>query len=344
MNKQYSVLIPAYNPDKKLIELLKELQSNDIEKIVIVNDGSATDTIFKKIEKEKNPKVVILTHEVNRGKGAALKTGLKYLLSEVKNSVGVVTADADGQHIPKDIFKVGETLLKNPKKFILGYRRFGKKTPLRSRIGNNLTKFLFQYLIRLPIKDTQSGLRGIPNAKIPACLEIPYNDYEFETKMLLEAKKECCQIVQVPIATVYIDDNKSSHFNPIKDSAKIYFILFKFILSSASSVIVEYFCFTLYYMIFGNILGSQIFARTISATFNFLVNKEKVFKSKEFILVPLLKYILLAFSLGAGSYFIIILLVDIFNINVFLAKVIAEVGLFFISFFVQKHIVFVDKK
>lgn len=230
--EKYSIIIPAYNPGNELSELAKHLLTSTLSNIIIINDGSLSnhDPIFEELLQLSN-RIIILEHNLNLGKGAALKTGLNYAYVNFKDDVGVVTADADGQHAVEDILKVSKALIQNPNSLILGTRNFpqdGKQIPLRSQFGNRLTIKLFQYLMGLKLNDTQSGLRGIPLDFIPSLLDINQNRYEFELRMLIECKLHHRNIKGIPIKTIYINNNKTSNFRPIVDSLKIYVVLFYF--------------------------------------------------------------------------------------------------------------------
>ena len=223
------ILIPAYRPDEKLLHLLESLHAAGHNEILVVNDGSGVDCdgIFAEIRRRWSS-VTVLSHETNRGKGDALKTGFRYLLEHTDNtSGGVVTADADGQHTVPDIRCVMDEMERAPEALVLGVRMFEGKVPFRSAFGNRLTRFLLRLLYGLRIPDTQTGLRGLPRAMMERCLEIPSGRYEFELDMLLAAASGGIEIRSVPIRTVYINDNASSHFHPLRDSARIYSVLFR---------------------------------------------------------------------------------------------------------------------
>jgi glycosyltransferase involved in cell wall biosynthesis len=221
-----TALIPAYNPTSELKELVGDLLKNGFERVVVVDDGSevASKLLFDSL-KDKD-RVVLLRHAVNLGKGAALKTGLNYIYCHSGADSGVVTLDADGQHLVEDALKVAVALIKHPESLIMGTRVFDKDVPLRSRIGNVITRHLFRLLTGINLTDTQTGLRGIPKDYIPPLLKIKSNGYEFELDMLIACKYTGVVIVEQTINTVYIDGNRSSYFNPIIDSMKIYFVLF----------------------------------------------------------------------------------------------------------------------
>ena len=224
------ILIPAYHPDEKLLHLLESLHAAGLCRILVVNDGSGPDCdgIFSEIRRRWSS-VTVLAHETNRGKGGALKTAFRYLLEHADSSSqqGAVTADADGQHTVPDIRCVMDEMERAPEALVLGVRMFEGKVPLRSAFGNRLTRFLLRLLYGVRIPDTQTGLRGIPRAMMERCLEIPSDRYEFELDMLLAAVSDGIGIRSVPIRTIYIDDNASSHFHPLRDSARIYSVLFR---------------------------------------------------------------------------------------------------------------------
>ena len=138
MDKRIIILIPAYEPTMTLIDLLKRLNKEKIE-VVVVNDGSGDDydEVFDKVEKYAS----LIEHDVNRGKGAALKTGFSYIKDNYKDNYVVVTMDCDGQHSISDALKIGRYALDNPKELVLGKRVRSSKTPLRSRLGNAITRF-----------------------------------------------------------------------------------------------------------------------------------------------------------------------------------------------------------
>ena len=219
MTKKIAVLIPVLNPDKNLLELISALQEI-FTCIVVVNDGSTKGIqIFDNL---KSQGVAVLDHPINRGKGAALKTGMRWIQEQDPDIDGVVTADSDGQHTPNDIEKIANSLVKQHQGLVLGVRAFHGDVPFRSRIGNILTRSLFKALTGLSIKDTQTGLRGIPKQLIPRLLEIPGDRYEYEMRMLADCKYHVDKPIQVDIATIYIAGNVASHFHPIRDSIKIW--------------------------------------------------------------------------------------------------------------------------
>ncbi len=338
LNTKPTIIIPAYKPDQSLIGLVRELTQHNLS-LIIVNDGSGPlfESIFQACE---HPCVTILSHAVNMGKGQALKTAFNYFLNqEDTNCPGVVTADADGQHLVQDILNVSEALSHHPYALCLGVRNFSQGVPFRSRFGNNLTRFIFKILIGHSLSDTQTGLRGIPRSFLKSLLKTSSNGYDFELDMLISAAKQKIKMKEISIQTVYKDNNKSSHFNPLVDSFKIYFVFFRFLIFAIVSGLLDFLAFSLAYLVFGQVLVSETLARIFSGTCNFLLNKELVFKSKERILPEALKYATLCLVNLGFSYGLISSLVFL-GANVFASKLIALAGLFVANFAIQKVLVF----
>lgn len=218
-------VIPAYNPDNTLVNLTNELL-NDFDKLIIVNDGSQEDKIFDMLK--KNSHCIVLTHETNLGKGVALKTAFKYYLDNLSNDyLGVVTIDADGQHLVIDAINMSK-ILEEKDKFILGTRLFNtKETPLRNKFGNRITSKVFKLLYKVYLKDTQTGLRAIPNRLISTLINLTGERFEYELNMLIKLVKIKEEIIEYDIHTVYLkNSNKKSHFKVLNDSIKIYKTMF----------------------------------------------------------------------------------------------------------------------
>lgn len=220
--RDVAVIIPSYNPDEKLVNLVEELVDYGFENVVVVNDGSSSESLpyFEKVAEKKECK--LLVHEVNKGKGRALKTAFSYCKG-MKECCGVITVDGDGQHLLKDIVTCVEAMHHDKEKVVLGVRDFSAKhVPFRSKFGNEITKMIFRVLCGICISDTQTGLRGIPTQYLSQFISYQGERYEYETNMLLMMKKNKIAWTEVKISTVYLDNNATSHFNPIKDSWKIY--------------------------------------------------------------------------------------------------------------------------
>ncbi|HKK01052.1 MAG TPA: bifunctional glycosyltransferase family 2/GtrA family protein, partial [Desulfuromonadales bacterium] len=320
--------------------LVKDLIDLDLRPIVVVNDGSdpSCRALFDRLAEMDDCHVV--HHAVNLGKGRALKSGFNYCCLNFPQVSGIVTVDADGQHLSQDVRRVAEEFLRNPRSLVIGTRTFAKGTPLRSRVGNLATRYVFRVLVGGRISDTQSGLRCIPMDFVPELLRLEGERYEYEMNMLIAARKKRIGIREVEIATIYLENNRSSHFNPLIDSMKIYFLLLRFSFSSLLASSIDFVVFSTLFLVNHNILISLIAARLISGSVNFVVNKNLVFHSCERPALPLLKYFVLFVGLAVLSFFSIRELADL-GMNVIAAKLVAETVLFFGSFTIQRDFVFV---
>ncbi len=299
--------------------------------------------IFDKAEQY----ATILRHQVNQGKGQALKTAFQFIKEQ--NSYGtVVTADADGQHKIWDIFRTANKASENPNKLILGVRAFTGKVPLRSRFGNSLTKALFKLQTGVGVTDTQTGLRAFTTNLISFMLKIEGQRYEYEMNMLLEASREY-EILEVPIETVYINDNEGSHFRPIKDGLMIYKNIFKFALSSLSSFVVDYIVYALAILFLPTVLtGIRIFlangiARVTSSIFNYSTNKKLVFKNEDSLVKTGMGYFGLALGLFILDTLLIRLFYAVFGMNLLIVKIIVGILLFAVSWTIQKKFIFKER-
>jgi glycosyltransferase involved in cell wall biosynthesis len=335
------IIIPAYQPEEILIDIAKKLCENPEQKVIVIDDGSSVDKNDIFVEVAKISGVDFLQHAENLGKGRALKTGFNhFLLHYAKDCVGVVTADADGQHIPEDIQKISQKLIDHPHDLIVGARKFKGKIPLRSKFGNNVTRLFFRLIVGVKLSDTQSGLRAIPKSFVEEMLEVTTTGYDFELDMLMRAARHHIKINEIPIHTIYLNKNNSSHFNPLIDSLKIYFVFIRFTAISIISAFLDFVFFTICYYLISNVFASIIFARTLSGIFNFVFGKCVTFRSTGRILPEGIKFLILAVLLVLISYGLITSMVNFLGMNVYVSKVISECTLFFMSFAAQRVFVF----
>ena len=333
-------LIPAYKPEHSILKVAEGLlQSGCFCAVYCVDDGSGNtfQKIFDGLEKMG---VIVLRHVVNLGKGMALKTGLNSIGCAHPDSIGVVTLDADGQHLVHDVINVASTLTRSPHSLILGSRQFQGSIPFRSRFGNEVTRAAVRFLVGVRVGDTQTGLRGIPMTLFPILLRLDSKGYEFEMEMLVKANSHRIKLLEVPIETVYLEDNKSSHFKPLRDSIAIYFIIFRHCLNAFATGVIDYAGFSLACMFGSSLLFSMVCGRVAAGAFNFVVGKKFVFKSRGRVFPELLAYISLVLILLASSYGLISLLVRYFYISPYFSKIIAELVVFFLSFSMQRLFVF----
>lgn len=344
---QTALVIPAYRPGPTLEKVVQCLQSspqpNSIRSIVVVDDGSGPEytAIFERLE--AYPLVRVVRHAVNLGKGAALKTGFNYALVHSQDLVGIVTADADGQHTPADILRVVAQLAATPDRLVLGVRKFSVDVPLRSRFGNSLTRAVFRVFTGKSVADTQTGLRGWPRRYCEECLRITINGYDFELQCLMNSSSNGAKpliVEQVAIETIYLDHNTSSHFSPIRDSMRIYFVFLRYCGSAALAAIVDSLTFYLVFRSAQNLIASQIAGRAFAVAVAFFMARTMVFKSRSGLTVSLAKYLALVAVMGFVSYNFIRSLNGHFGINIFVSKLIAEGILFLGNFAIQREFVF----
>ncbi len=219
--------MPAYMPDGRLAERVTALRASGFALVVVVDDGSGAEYrgIFAAAAAVEGCSV--LRHEVNRGKGAALKTAFAHIWENCPDATGVVTVDADGQHAPDDCRRMAEALVAEPGSLVLGTRDFGySHVPFRSWWGNNWTSMLFAAMYGRRVPDTQTGLRAFSRAWLPRLLSVPGVGYEYEMAMLCRAARAREPFKFVLIRTIYENDNASSHFNPLRDTLRIHRVLF----------------------------------------------------------------------------------------------------------------------
>ena len=345
------VLIPAYQPDEQLILLAERLIANTDYRIIVVNDGSAPDkdAVFAQLPDA----VTVLRHEQNCGKGRAMKTGMTYIYEHFPETEGVVIVDADGQHLLPDIQRVCEEQAAHPDAIILGSRQFTGKVPVRSLVGNTITRYVFALASGVMVHDTQTGLRAFSVKRIPDLLALKGERYEYEMYMLLGAAEQHIPLREVYIETVYLDEeNSSSHFNPLKDSLRIYGSIIKFTASSIIGFLVDYVLVLLLAAVFGGfgiqqkvvLLFSAVIARIISSLCNFLINRRVVFKSDESIVSTAVKYYVVAALILILNYLLLNLFNIVLSVPLAVAKLIVEALLFAVSLALQRFFVFKSKK
>lgn len=210
------VIIPALNPPEQIIEYVEDLLAQGFAHIIVVDDGSkpSTDYIFNELRNVG--RCTVLVHDVNKGKGRALKTAFTYCINHFPTIDGVVTADADGQHALEDVCHVANFFAKNPTDLVLGIRNFKEShVPKRSYIGNTITSFGYQLLFRSKLQDTQTGLRAIPFSHLEKMILLKGERYEYEINMLIYANKRNLNISEVMIQTIYHNNNEGSYYRTI---------------------------------------------------------------------------------------------------------------------------------
>ena len=339
------VIIPAYKPDKELISIAEQMWECGC-RLVVVDDGSGEE--YGEVFDAVSDICVILRHPENRGKGAAIKSALTYIEEKRihRDIVGIM--DADGQHLPEDMIRLLEVAEESARTMVLGVRNVGQKMPLRSRLGNEITRGVFHLVSGVRVSDTQTGLRAFGTELIPRLLEIEGERYEYEMNVLLTLAREKVHIEEVKIKTIYKDeDNSTSHFRTVIDSLRIYKDILKFTFSSMSSFVIDYLLFGILMLIFPHtavyILCANIIARVVSSYYNYSMNCKYVFKKGKEIRTAI-DYFLLAGCILVMNNVILESFVQVLRIPVYPAKILTECLLFLISWTVQRHMIFRRKK
>ena len=338
-----TILIPAYQPGEPLVHLVEELTKLGMQHILIVDDGSdeSTHPYFLRAERLG---ARILHHDKNAGKGAALRTGIRAAKNLYPSDLGIVTADADGQHLPEDIHRVMAALEQHSDHLILGVRRFtGEDVPRRSRFGNRITSAFFRLSTGVKVTDTQTGLRGIPRSLYDLALSTEGDRYEYEMHLLEDAVKEV-PIFQLPITTVYEDGNKCSHFRPIRDSLRVYRRPIRFVTGSLLSSGLDLLLFWILMQVLPpdyalTITIATVIARAGSGVMNFTLNQFWCFKSKEKLTRSGRRYFIL-FILQMGLSAGLVSLMTTMLSAALPAKLLVDTGLSVFSYYIQKHWVF----
>ncbi len=338
------VVIPTLDPDEEIMEKFIQELKKKFKHILVINDGSKDihDAFFKKLEKEG---IEVFLHYKNLGKGRALKNAFNYLLNNYNNIEGVVTADCDGQHSVKDIEKIAHEVIKNKDKLILGVRNFHKENvPPKSKFGNVITRNIFKIFIGLNISDTQTGLRGLSKELLYKFMDLQGERYEYETNMLIATKDENIPIKEVEIATIYLNSNTNSHFNPLLDSIMIYRLFMKYFLAAFSSFLLDIVLFGSFLgllNIHSKILAATILARIVSSIYNYIINANLVFKNMN-ILTLIKYYILVIIQMFISGCFVTYFF-NLFHVNVILIKVFVDFILWIINLIILREFIFKGK-
>jgi len=351
------ILIPSLQPDERLLHYVDELLAASFGQIVVVNDGSSKeyDAIFDTIAQKE--RCTVLRHEVNRGKGAGLRTGIEYIRDHT-DFQGVITADADGQHIVSDTLKLAEALDESKEELLLGSRDFSgnnKNIPPRSRFGNRVTSAVFSALYGHWLPDTQTGLRAVTRECFNDLLAVTGDRFEYEMNMLIYCATHKIGFKIIPIETIYLEENKSSHFNPLKDSIRIYKLLLgSFIRFSAASILSFLIDFVLLTVLANFVLGgiahgaffAKVLARCVSAPCNFYMNSKYVFEKKmskdtfaRYVLLAL--FIMVVSALGVDG---IMTWLKFPTAIIGLVGIVVDVVLYLVSYRVQRGWVFKSDK
>lgn len=331
------VLIPAYKPDERLVELVRALRDQALD-VQLVDDGGQQ-TYAPIFEQCRALGAQVAVHTVNLGKGRALKTGINAALINWPELRGIVTADADGQHTPQDILRLMEAAKAHPDTLILGSRAFTGDVPFKSRWGNRITRFVYALASGVHVGDTQTGLRVLPRGALEEMMRIDGERYEYEMNVLLKLRDMKLGVFEVPIETIYIDDNAGSHFNPVRDALRIYLVIFKYLFSSVTSFAVDYALYWLFLWLGVSGFVSYALARLVSSQVNYHLNKHTVFSGRG-TKYSMAKYYVLAVVQGAIGAGLVQFLPGVVPISAGIIKIPVDLVLFALSYIIQRDYVF----
>lgn len=330
-------VIPSYKPDEKLPQTVKGTLAAcpDLHRLIVVDDGGGAE--FTKVFDEVaalDERVEILHLAVNSGMGGAIKAGLQYGLYRYPEAAGVVAFDADGQHHPEDIEHVIAVFKQDPSKFVIGIREYHDPSlsiPLRSRFGNRVTEVVFRLVTGFHLPDTQSGLRCYPRRLAEKCTQILRSRYEFQLEALITAIK-MADCVQIPIRTIYEENNRRSHFNPIVDSLKIYAVFLRVIKPALICSMMDYILFAFVYLITGNILHGFIVSKVACNMVRFVPKMRGAVLAHRSVLREVLSFTAVAVALFLGAYYGVWFMKESMGVSPLISKIIVESILFVCCF------------
>lgn len=190
-----SIVIPLYNEEKSIIDVIKKIPESSLFEILIIDDGS-TDNSVKKI-KRTGRDVKLIQHDKNQGYGAAILSGIYNSNGEI-----IVTLDSDGQHDPRDIPKLIKPIIENKVDIVIGSRYLGNcnyNVPLHTRAGEKFIQTFLWLMYRQDISNNQSGFRAFNRKSIEIFENSIFNQYGLCTQMLFEAGCKMLRIREIPI-------------------------------------------------------------------------------------------------------------------------------------------------
>lgn len=194
----YVVLVPSYNEEDHIRELITRLKKIPKLKAIVVDDGSTDSTV----DIVKRMGVTLIKHNKNKGKAEAIKTGFNYILKNHPQADYVVLLDADMQYYPEDATKLIKPLENGEADFVTGYRDWSA-VPFRHGLGNFVWKTAFNLLFGTNFKDTNCGYMALNRRTMEVMSRILHGGYILENAMFVEAVKSKLRIKQVPVRVVY---------------------------------------------------------------------------------------------------------------------------------------------
>ena len=351
---EYIIVIPSLNPDQRFLDFMLSLKTEITSNcsfsidIIVINDGTNPELLHFYKEAQDIYPFTLLTHATNLGKGRAMKTAINHVLNFYPDIKGVLFADSDGQHLATDCFKCIQLSNQYPDDLILGVRDFNDRNiPTKNKLGNIITRNVFHFLCGIKVSDSQTGLRVIPQNFLEPLMNTQGERFEFEMYMLLATKDFQISIQEQAITAVYEKESYTTHFNPIRDSLKIYAIFLKFLFSGISSFLLD----SMLFLLFINLLHGQqsyiiiatFLARGFSSIYNYMVNHHLVFKSDNKI-GGLIKYYTLVIIQAFISGYLVTQLFHVIVLPEIFIKIPVDLCLFLLNFYLQQTWVFKGSK
>ncbi|TAJ48944.1 MAG: glycosyltransferase [Herbiconiux sp.] len=332
------VLIPSYEPDGRLVDVVRELRATAPETTVVVVDDGSGARYAAEFARARLAGAEVIGYPLNRGKGHALKHGLRHVQAHHPGEV-VVCADSDGQHRTSDILRVAGRAGRDV--IAIGGRRFTGTVPLRSRFGNATSRAIFRSATGIAVGDTQTGLRAYHPGMLDWLLGVKGDRFEYELNVLLGAQAAGYCIVELEIATVYLEHNASSHFRPVIDSIRVLRPFLRYVGSSLAAFVIDLVMLQVLFTVTGSLVLAVVGSRMLSGSVNFFVNRQLVFRERERRRMSrdAARYAILAVTLLAANLGLLELLTWA-GVSLLASKLLTEAVLYLTGFAVQRHFVF----
>lgn len=357
MPENITVIIPSYCPDDRLLATVHGLIAAGADDIAVINDGSGKEyePVFDEVRSMSC--CTVIEHASNRGKGAAIKSGMVFCLTERPASRGIVTVDGDGHHRVRDAVSCAHRMISSGR-VIIGQRGRNDKTiSPRGRYGNRITSFAIAVVCGFNIPDPLSGLRGIPAKFLSVFLKTKGDRYDFETNMLLDLKRKSIPFRLFSITGEFFPDGKKSHFRLFRDSAGIFAEILRYFGQQFRYMLSSALCYSFEYIVYRILLGylpmlgitlTNYICRAMAGSLNFFINKKVVFRTKKKNITTAVRYLAVSVFVMLLSTELIVIINKLFltekNTVAKFVKPPVDFAMFFVSYFLQKKWVFAPRK
>ncbi len=340
-----TILLPVFQPDDSLVEIILPLIQDSHCEIIIVDDGSSNQSNqFLTQLTKKYSQIEVLRHAIHMGKGQSLKTGINHYLINTENKTEGIVTIGDYHHFQvQDIQKFITVFQEHPQSLVLGSQKGDLKIPLSAKVANKTATFLFSLVSGTQLVDSPVGLNGLPNGLLTDLLYSTESGKDFELDILLRAARQKVRFIEVPVTVSESGQKAEMYFNSFRDSFKMFFVFLRFSLVSIFTALIDYLIFSILFFFTSSILPSLVISRLLSGTFQFVMGKRWVFKSQENKVAELVKYVILVFVLMLFSYSLISFFVLYLKFNPYITKLIVDSSIYLFSFLAQKTIVFSSK-